>query len=317
MKMIDSATVHRLLDWPGLISALRRSHCQSKPKTARVALEQPREGGHPNMLMVLPAWQEGEALGVKIVTSFPGNVAVHGLPTVDALYLLLDPETGAPQAIIDGEALIFRKTAADSALGADFLASPGVERLLMVGAGALAPYLIEAILAVRPSICEIRVWNRTEERAEALAAQLRNAGRNATADGDLDRALPWAEMVIAATMATQPLIRGEFIRPGTHVGLVGSFTPDMREGDDVLLRRSEIFVDDFGCLERSGEFIEPLKSGLIERRSITGDLFALCHGTVKPARTGDGITLFKNGGAGHLDLFVASHLMKRSAAASA
>jgi ornithine cyclodeaminase len=317
MNMIDAAAVHRLLDWSGLVEALRRSHRLPAPKTARAVLEQPRASGQPNMLLALPAWQEGEALGVKIVASFPGNVADYGVPTVDALYLLLDPNTGKPQAIIDGEALIFRKTAADTALGADFLAPPHAERLLMVGAGALAPYVIDAIRAVRPSVREIRVWNRTPERADALAARLRGAGQDASATADLDASLPWADIIISATMAEAPLVRGACLKPATHVGLIGSFTPRMREGDDALLRRAEIFVDDYGCLERSGEFIEPLKTGVIARAAIRGDLFALCRDEVVLPAPGDRVTLFKNGGAGHLDLFVASHLMACAAAESA
>lgn len=313
MRMIDAATVHRLLDWPGVIEALRRSHCGPAPKAARAVLDEPREGGLPNMLLAQPAWQPGEALGVKLVTSFPGNVAVYGLPTVDALYLLFDPATGKPRALIDGEALIFRKTAADSALGASFLAPPDAGRLLMVGAGALAPYLIEALLTVRPTLTEIRIWNRTPARAERLAADLRKRGVAAEAVEDLADALPWADIVMAATMAAQPLVAGASLKPGTHVGLVGSFTPDMREGDDALLRRARIYVDDYGCLERSGEFVEPLRSGVIDRAAVRGDLFALCRGGVEPSPPAADVTLFKNGGAAHLDLFVASHLMRRLA----
>jgi ornithine cyclodeaminase/alanine dehydrogenase-like protein (mu-crystallin family) len=118
-------------------------------------------------------------------------------------------------------------------------------------------------------------------------------------------------------MAEAPVVRGERLKPATHVGLIGSFTPRMREGDDALLRRAEIFVDDYGCLERSGEFIEPLKTGVIAREAIRGDLFALCRGEAAPTASGDGVTLFKNGGAGHLDLFVASRLMACAADESA
>jgi ornithine cyclodeaminase len=312
MRMIEAATVHRLLDWPGAVEAMRLGHLKDRPKIARLALDQPREGGHPDMLLAVPAWQEGEALGIKIVTSFPRNVEAFGLPTVDALYLVFDPRTGKPQAVIDGEALIFRKTASDTALGASFLALPKAEQMLMVGAGALAPYVIDAMLAVRPSLKRIRIWNRTPERARALAAALQAAGKPAEACLDLDAELALADIVISATMAGQPLIKGDLIAPGAHVGLIGSFTPDMREGDDALLRRAAIFVDDYACLERSGEFIEPLRTGVISRDDIRGDLFALCRGevTVQP---GERPTLFKNGGAGHLDLFLASHLLGRLA----
>lgn len=314
MRMIDAATVHRLLDWPGAIEAMRLGHLKDKPKIARLAMDQPREGGHPDMLLAVPAWQPGEALGIKVVTSFPRNVESFGLPTVDALYLVFDPQTGKAQAVIDGEALIFRKTASDTALGASFLAPPEARQMLMVGAGALAPYVIDAMLAVRPSLRRILIWNRTPERALALAEKLRAEGKPAEACLDLEAELPAADIVIAATMAERPLIKGELVAPGAHVGLIGSFTPQMREGDDELLRRSAVFVDDYACLERSGEFIEPLRTGVISRDAIRGDLFALCRGEVA-VPTGGGPTLFKNGGAGHLDLFIASHLLGRLASA--
>jgi len=312
MRMVDAQTVHRLLDWQGAIEAMRLGHLKARPRIARLALDQPREGGHPDMLLAVPAWQAGEALGIKVVTSFPRNVEDFGLPTVDALYLVFDPQTGKAQAVIDGEALIFRKTASDTALGASFLAPPAAERLLMVGAGALAPYVIDAMLSVRPSLKQIVIWNRTAERAQALAETLRAAGKPAEACLDLDAELPKADIIIAGTMASQPLVKGDLVKRTAHIGLIGSFTPDMREGDDALLRRAVIFVDDYACLERSGEFIEPLRTGVISRADVRGDLFALCRGEI-PAVPDDTPTLFKNGGAGHLDLFLASHLLGRLA----
>jgi ornithine cyclodeaminase len=310
MRMIDAETVHRLVDWPGAREAMRLGHLKTKPLIGRLTLEQPHDAGLPDMLFAVPAWRAGEALGVKVVTSFPRNVEAHGLPTIDALYLVFDHATGKPRAVIDGEALIFRKTATDTALGAQFLAPRDARRMLMVGAGALAPYVIEAMRSVRPSLEHVTIWNRTPARAEVLAARLRDAGHAATATEDLEAALPQADIVISATMAAEPVIRGSLVAPGAHVGLIGSFTPQMREGDDALLRRAAIFVDDYSCLERSGEFIGPLRDGVITRDAVLGDLFALCRGEV--AHRPDGRpTLFKNGGAGHLDLFMASYLLAR------
>lgn len=313
MRMIDASMVHGLLDWPGLIEAMRMSHRRPKPDTARAVMEEPRESGLPNMLIASAAWQHEEALGVKLIASFPGNVANFGVPTVAAVYVLFDPRTGRPELIIDGEALIFRKTAADSALGASMLAAADASRLLMVGAGAVAPYLIEAMMTVRPSIRYVRTWNRTPDRASALARRLRENGTDAEAVTDLAAAHSWADIIIAATMADKPLVRGALVKPGTHINLVGSFTPDMREADDDLLRRSKIYVDDFGCIDRSGEFIGPLTTGVIDRQAILGDLFDLCGADMPPAISPEAVTLFKNGGAGQLDLFVAKHLGERLA----
>jgi ornithine cyclodeaminase len=311
MRYVDPETVHSLLDWTSTIAALREAHRGEVPKTGRVALEEARTEGQPNILLTIPAWKPGKAIGVKLVTSFPGNMEHHGLPTVNAIYVVFHPITGAPQAIIDGEALIFRKTAADSALGASYLARDDVQTLLMIGAGALAPYLIRAHMSVRPSIRRVRIWNRTFQRAEALSAQLQAEGIDAEATDDLEGAIGAADIISSATMAEEPLVKGELVKPGTHVDLVGSFTPSMREANDEMLKRALIFVDTYGCLERSGEFIEPMAREVISKDDIQADLFALCHGRHMGRVSANEITMYKNAGAGHLDLFVAHHLMQR------
>lgn len=306
LRMVDAETVHRNAPWTGLVDALHAGHLGERPLAGQDRLMQERDDGQPDYLILVPAWVRGQALGVKLVTSFPMNQPRHDLPTVDAVYILFDPETGKPRTILDGEALIFRKTAADTALAVRLLAPGDAGRLLMVGAGALAPYLIEAVCAVRPGIERIRVWNRTPHRAEALAARFADSGAEVCRDLDAD--LGWADIVVAATMAIEPLIRGDALRPGAHVNLVGSFTPQMREGDDALLRRAAIHVDTREALDRSGEFTGPLARGVITAGEVRGDLFDLCSGRVPVPSPGE-MTLFKNAGAGHLDLITATFVM--------
>src|SRR3954451_5334891 len=309
MRFVSAAEVHRLLNWPSLIDALREAHLAQAPRTARLLLEEPREAGHPNILLTLPAWQPGEAIGVKLVTSFPDNVAEHGLPTVNAIYALFDGRTGLPRAVIDGEALIFRKTAADSALGTSLLARADIETMLMIGAGALAPYLVAAHRTARPSIQRVTIWNRTAHRAAALAASLREEGVEAIATEHLDAAVSKADLVSCATMSEMPLLKGQCLKRGAHVDLVGSFTPAMREADDEALRRARVFVDSYGILDRSGEFVGPLQRGVIARDHVVADLFELCRRDRRGRSSRSEITLFKNGGGAHLDLFVARHLL--------
>lgn len=312
LRMVDAEAVHRNAPWTGLVDALHAGHLGERPVTGHCSLMQERNDGQPDYLMMAPAWVRSEALGVKLVTSFPMNKPRHGLPTVDAIYILFDAETGRPHTVLDGEALIFRKTAADSALAVRLLAPAEARRLLMVGAGALAPYLIEAVCAVRPGIEEIRVWNRNQQRAKALAERF--ADRGAESCRDLDADLGWADVVVSATMATEPLVRGEALRPGVHVNLIGSFTPQMREGDDALLRRAAIHVDTREALDKSGEFTGPLASGVIAAGDVRGDLFELCQGKV-PAPSPGRVTLFKNAGAAHLDLITANFVMSNLPAA--
>ncbi|MBL0406159.1 ornithine cyclodeaminase family protein [Microvirga aerilata] len=311
MRFVGAELVHGLLDWTSTIAALREAHRGEVPETGRVTLKEDRAEGQPNILLTIPAWQPGRALGAKLVTSFPGNMENHGVPTVNALYVVFHPVTGVPLAIIDGEALIFRKTAADSALGASYLARKDVQTLLMVGAGALAPYLVRAHINVRPSLRRVCVWNRTYQRAEALSTQLRAEGIDAEVVDDLKSAISAADVISSATMSEEPLIKGELVKSGTHVDLVGSFTPSMREANDEMLRRARIFVDTYGCLERSGEFTGPIARGVISASDIQADLFAFCTGRHAGRESVNEITLYKNAGAGHLDLFIAHYLMER------
>ena len=263
--------------------------------------------------LVLPAWAHGRAFGVKLVTILPGNADLpDGPPSVQATYQLFEGRTGQPVAVIDGTALTLRKTAADSGLGARLLARADVRTLLMIGAGALAPHLIGAHLAVRPSLARVMVWNRSAPRRDRLLADLAARGIRAEAVDDLAAAIRAADVVSAATMATAPLVRGAWLRPGTHLDLVGAYQPTMREADDEALRRARIHVDFRGStVEEAGDLTQPLASGVITEKDILGDLFDLCQGRAPGRRSADEITLYKNGGGSHLDLFSAEFLMRR------
>jgi len=247
----------------------------------------------------------------KLVTSFPGNRQKYGIANVNSIYAFVNGKTGITEAVIDGEAMIFRKTSADSALGAKLLAREDAKTLLMIGAGGLAPYLVRAHLAVRPTLERVLIWNRTAANAKKLAATLADDGIAAEATDDLDAAVAQADIVSAATMATEPLIKGTLLKPGAHVDLVGSFTPEMRESDDDVLTRSSIFVDHRQTTERSGEFLGPFERGVISPDDIRADLFELCQGRVPGRGSANEITLMKNGGGSHLDYFTARYLMTR------
>lgn len=308
MLLIEASAVHAALDIELLMDALEEAHRGPMPDHAWQVLEQPAAAGRQAFLS-LPAWLPEDGLGVNLVSSFPNNREQHGLPTVHSLYVWFDPRTGVPVALMDGEALIFRKTAADSALGSRFLSRPDSRTLLMVGAGALAPHLVRAHLVARPGLRHVGVWNRTLVSAEALVADLVATGVDAFVVDQLDDALGSADIVSAATMSSDPIIKGALLRPGTHVDLVGSFTPQMREADDALLHRSEVFVDSYGATEHSGDFVDPCARGVFSLEDIAGDLTALATGSAgrsSPAA----ITMMKNGGGSHLDYFTAREVLR-------
>lgn len=310
MKFIDGAEVHDRLAYPGLIAALRDGHMRDVEQVRSMVLEQSGAAGTTNHFLAGPTWQHDRALGTKLVTVFPENEHNgSGLPSVQAVYVLFDGKNGKPVACIDGTALTLRKTAADSALGAQYLAPAMPERMLMVGAGAMAPHLIMAHLSARPSIRTIEIWNRTSERAETLAASLAFSGVIVRAVDDIERAAGEADIISCATMAHDPLILGDWLKPGAHLDLVGSYMPEMHECDEAAVRRASVFVDSrWSAVEDCGEIVSALRSGALTKREILADNFQLARGE-HPGRTGQSeITLYKNGGGGHLDLMVARFL---------
>lgn len=301
MRVVSAAEVHELCPPHALMDALAEAHRNPAPLVDRSELHHDRNGTR-QIYLNLPAWQPGKAMGTKIVSVIPSNTNIDAqLRSVQAVYVLLDGKTGSPLAVMDGTALTYRKTAADSGLGARFLARTEARSLLMVGAGGLAPFLVEAHRAARPSINRIRVWNRDRERGQKLAASL-----GAEVVDDLAEAAAESDLICCATSSTRPLIDGNWLQPGTHLDLVGSFTPDMRECDDECVRRARIFVDSRTfAIDQPGDLANPLARGIIARERIEADLFDLCTKGVTPQRRPSDITLFKNGGGAHLDLFTA------------
>ncbi|TCU69266.1 ornithine cyclodeaminase [Bradyrhizobium sp. R2.2-H] len=315
LRSYSAADVHAALAFPGLIEALRAAFRRGgEPMPLRQAYEVGVDGA-PASLLTMPAWIRGEALGVKLVTVFPQN-AERGLGAVSSLYFLLDGQTGQPRAMIDGEALTNRRTAAASALASDYLSRTDSRTLLVVGTGHLAPHLVAAHCAIRP-IEQVLIWGRNPQRALALAETLVRQGVNATPAADLAEALPQADIVSCATTSTEPLVKGASLRPGTHLDLVGAFRPQMRESDDEAISRSRVFVDTFaGALAEAGDLLQPIAAGRWSADRICGDLHELTRGT-RPGRLHHNeITLFKSVGAAIEDLAAASLLVNDATSGS-
>lgn len=309
MLTISAAEVDRALTFPGLVETLRTAFREGAVQPVRHHHGVERPDGAASTLLLMPAWTDfntagtsaGGHIGVKIVTVSPDNNAI-GKPAVMGLYLLLDGATGEPQAMIDGQRLTQWRTACASALAASYLARGDASRLLVIGAGALSPFLAKAHSAVRP-IKSIRIWNRTPANAERVAAALRAEGLPANAAGDLDAELAEADIVASATISNTPLVRGALLKPGAHVDLVGGFTPDMREADDDAIVRSRVYVDTrAGATKEAGDIVQPLASGLLKPEAIIADLHELARGEKQGRRNDSEITLFKSVGAALEDL---------------
>jgi ornithine cyclodeaminase len=303
---ISADQVHAALDWPSLVDALRAAFAAGATAPVRSSYPVTPEG---DRLLLMPAW-DGTGLGVKIVTVFPGNRA-HGLASVGALYLLMDGTTGHPVALIDGEALTLRRTAASSALASTYLSRPDARTLLVVGTGALAPCMAAAHCAVRP-IERVLVWGRHPDRAKRTAGALAAQGLPATAIANLDAGLAEADIVSCATTAREPIVRGAHVRAGTHVDLVGAFTPEMRESDDDLVARASVFVDTrAGALKEAGDLVQAIASGIFAAERVRAELADLATGRHPGRRGRDEVTLFKSVGTALEDLCAARLVAKR------
>ena len=299
--VIDLPSARQSLAFPRLIAALRAAFIAGAtvPLRHRHILEDAN-----GTLLLMPAWRGAAAMGVKIVTVFPEN-GKRGLTSVFSTYLLCDGETGQHLALIDGNEITGRRTAAASALAGDYLARPDASSLLIVGSGHIAGMMADAYSAIRP-IRTIRVWNRRPEGALALAAKLRAEGHEAEAVEDLEPAVRTADIISCATLAAEPLVRGDWLQPGSHLDLIGGYRPDMRETDDAAISRARVYIDTEAALAEAGDLTQPIASGAFAPNAIAGSLFTLCRGESPGRQTADQITLFKSVGSAIEDLAAAA-----------
>jgi ornithine cyclodeaminase len=305
MQFFDAEAIRARLPWPRMLGVLEEA--------LRAEVEAPLRAHHSiavpgelsATLLAMPAWRSGRRIGVKLVTVFPGN-ADRGKRSVAAIYVLFDARDGTPIAFLDGEELTARRTAGASAYAASKLARHGARHLVMVGAGRLARPLIEAHRSVRP-LERIDIWSRTIEHARATAAACARDGIPARAVDDLAGSAREADIISCATLATAPLVRGESLRPGVHLDLVGAFRKDMRESDDAVMQRADLIVvdDRTAALAEGGDVVQAIASRAIETSRIAAELRDLARGA-HPGRTQDDqITVFKSVGFALEDLAAA------------
>lgn len=302
MRVISAEEVARHLTWDGLIERLQTTFVEGIESPPRHHHAMHRPDGEATMLL-MPAWETAGYIGVKMVNVFPQN-ADHGIPAISGLYLLSEGKHGQPLACIDGSELTRRRTAAASALAVKALANASAETLLVVGTGKLAPMVIEAHASVRP-IKRVMIWGRNRSKAAAIADEY--AGRFETqVVEDLASAVAQADIVSCVTLSTQPIIKGEWLTPGTHLDLIGAFRPQMRETDAECLRRAQVFVDTYaGAKGEAGDILQAIEEGAFRFNDIKAELAEVLSGT-KPGRSDQAaITLFKSVGASLEDLAAA------------
>lgn len=310
VKYIDAQQLAKALPWLALIDALDDIFTQEvvEPVRHQHSMTVPHE--LDATLLLMPAWIEGQFIGVKQVAVFPGN-AERGEPGLNGSYLLSSAKTGKPLLQLDANELTPRRTAAASALASRYLSRADSKTLLMMGAGRMAHALIDAHRAVRP-IDSVHIWNRSEDSALRLVHSLKTRGIHAQVcnDTDLPQIAGKADIISCATMATEPILLGEWLQAGVHVDLVGAFRPDMREVDDEAVRKAAVFVDTrAGALAEAGDLTQAIDSGAFSKDDVIAEFAQLCrkqHAGREALNNSDQqITLFKSAGAAREDLAAA------------
>jgi ornithine cyclodeaminase len=296
--IIPFAEGEKLLDWIGLTNALATGHTLPKAEIADSFLYRGKD-----TLLNRAAWIDGMGLAVKSATVFPGNPAA-GKGMVNGGVCLYSDADGELEALVDFHLVTKWKTAGDSLLAATRLARPDSRKILVLGAGTVGRSLVQAYSAAFPQ-AEFSIWNRTISKAADFAAEFPGM----TVAEDLASAVSAADIITSATMSTDPFIKGEWLRPGQHLDLIGAYRPDMREADDTALTRARVFVDSFDTtIGHIGEINIPLENGLITREDMVADYYDLDKFV---RQSDDEITLFKNGGGAHLDLMTSRYILER------
>ena len=293
VKFLDEERVRAVLRWDPLIDAMERALADFsagqviQPLRAMMTIEEGKR-----YLGVMPAAAK-TAMGLKMVSFYPGNEGT-GVPTHMAVILLFRTDTGEPLAVMDGRLITEMRTAAPSAAVTRRLASAQRSKVLaLIGSGVQAGAHLEALTRVR-AFEEVRVWSRTRESAERFASEHR-----AAAVPDAESAVKNADVVVVATNAQAPVLRGEWLRPGAHVNAIGAARPNWRELDDQAMTSAIVVVDSCeAALKESGDVI--LSKAPIYAEA--GEIFA----AIKPAPPAGQTTIFKSLGIAVEDIAAAS-----------
>lgn len=311
--VLDRAAVAEKLPYDRLIDSLRQHFSEAAIVPPRQTLPFGDPSAPNGQLLLMSAWQGDSIAALKVATVIPDNAA-RGLPTIQALVLVIDVRTGSVVAVAEGSEITRRRTAAASALAASYLALPDARTLVVVGTGPQALALASAHRVVRPSIDEIVIWGRSQEKAKGMAVELSESVHVCSigVTDDLERAVRRADIVSCATSSATPLVKGAWLREGSHLDLVGSFSADRRETDTDAVVQASVFVDTFeGCESEAGDILIPIGEGRINKTFIRGDLASLVSGVLGGRQSTKERTLFKSVGTALEDLAASRLLVER------
>lgn len=306
MIHFDDPAIESLFSYKEFIPVLRKYFTKDIKSPTRPHYPIDNADSDPNMLLLMPAWQVDDHIGIKIITVFKNNAA-KGLNTINGIYLLFDGKTGVPICTFDAATITSKRTAATSALASSYLARPDSKVYTMLGTGRLCKELVLAHRAIF-SLDTVNIWGRDRSKASTKVEELKDLGINANIVKDKADALNRSDIISAATYSKTPIVHGEFVDAGKHIDLVGSYLPDHREADDELIAKSNIFIDTKAALKESGDLIIPIANGVIKESQIQGTLIQLCKGEDPGRLDVNEITFFKSVGYALEDLAIAIYL---------
>lgn len=309
MKFITQDQINECLNWPTAINILREGH-----KKSRCNLENSILNESDRFILTRTANVTDLCAGVKVAMVRPDKTSWEPPQKAEqAIFILIDHSNWTIKAILDGIPITAWKTAADSALGSSILSRENSQSMLMVGAGYISKHLIQAHLCARENIKSVQIWNRTHEKATQLTTELAKHYKEIDfiAVSDLQKAASQADLICCATNSKVPLLLGDWIKPGTHIDLVGAFDTTMREVDDQLISNAALFVNCFETtIEHCGDLVIPISNGLIQPEAIQADLYDMVKWPKYLPKENE-ITVYKNGGGGHIDLMIAEFVYQK------
>jgi ornithine cyclodeaminase len=296
---ISAELLRELTPWPALIEAVSNAFQNPCEMPVRMHYDVHVPGNETASLLLMPAWTVGGVLGVKIVQVFPGNSQL-GKPSISGIYMLASAVDGVVHALIDAQELTARRTAATSALASRFLSRDSSRRLLILGSGKLSFNMAAAHASVRP-LGHVAIWGRNQAKASGVVSRIQS--ELDIESSVVDRS---ADIISTVTTSARAILPGRFLRSGTHVDLVGSFTPTMREADDDVIRSARVYVDTLqGAAAEAGDIAIPVARGIMQSSDIRGDLAGLCQRRVLGRTSDSDITVFKSVGCALEDLAAA------------
>ncbi|MFO7663982.1 MAG: ornithine cyclodeaminase family protein [Chloroflexota bacterium] len=306
IRLFSADDVRQALPMTEAIEAMKSGYAQLSVGKAQAPLRTHLPITQEDSTLIMPFYAPEEgALGLKVVSIFNSNLS-RSLPLIHALVLIVDAETGQPQAIVEGSTLTAIRTGAASGAATDILARPDASIVAILGSGVQARRQLEAVCTVR-HIQKVRVFSLAG--VESFVAEMAGYGpipKDIEIAGNPTAAIRDADIICTATTSRTPVFDGHDLKPGAHVNGIGSFTPDMQEIDSVTIQRARVVVDSReAALVEAGDLIVPLEAGFITIAHIDTELGEIINGS-KPGRVkADEITFFKSVGVAVQDAMAA------------